>query len=239
MNNFLMIMEKAVCTLGLVTLQDKKIRSNNYQFLCVRRLINILALFLLWHLNWIERYSTMKIGRFLFVWVYIVGWTFGNHVLRLRSRVAVKLNFRTYIRRYTSPNENFEYSYPLSGMLLWRKSIFAISLIVACIKVRHTFASSDKVRSKSLCVCGGWGGGTPWYFRIYEYPNVGSEHFFGGSKFWISIFWGFSEKMGVWWWKWGYNGVSLVGRWWPAFSATWILSPLTKKQQKKRLSWTP
>ena len=45
---------------------------------------------------------------------YIVGYTFGNHVLRLRLRVAVKLNFRPYIRRYTSPNENFEYSYPLS-----------------------------------------------------------------------------------------------------------------------------
>ena len=32
MNNFLMIMEKAVCTLGSITLQDKKIKSNNYQF---------------------------------------------------------------------------------------------------------------------------------------------------------------------------------------------------------------
>ena len=32
----------------------------------------------------------------------------------LRSRVTVKLNFRPYIRRYTSPNENFEYSYPLN-----------------------------------------------------------------------------------------------------------------------------
>ena len=29
-------------------------------------------------------------------------------------RVAVKLNFRPYIRRFTSPNENFEYSYPLN-----------------------------------------------------------------------------------------------------------------------------
>ena len=48
---------------------------------------------------------------------YIVGYTFGNHVLRLRSRVAVKLNFRPHIRRYTSPNENFEYSYPLIGLL--------------------------------------------------------------------------------------------------------------------------
>ena len=30
--NFLMIMEKAVCTLGLITLNDKKIKSNNYHF---------------------------------------------------------------------------------------------------------------------------------------------------------------------------------------------------------------
>ena len=59
-------MEKAVCTLGLITLQDKKIKSNNYQFLCVRRLINFLVLFSLRHLNRIERYSTMKIGRFFF-----------------------------------------------------------------------------------------------------------------------------------------------------------------------------
>ena len=49
---------------------------------------------------------------------YIVGYTFGNHVLRLRLRVAVKLNFRPYIRRYTSPNENFEYSYPLTHCTL-------------------------------------------------------------------------------------------------------------------------
>ena len=45
--------------------------------------------------------------------MYIVGYTFGNHVLRLRAGVAVKLNFRPYIQKYTSPNENFEYSYPL------------------------------------------------------------------------------------------------------------------------------
>ena len=67
MINFLMIMEKAVCTLGLITLQDQKIKSNNIHFLCDGRLINILVLFLLQHLNWIERYSTMKIGRFFFV----------------------------------------------------------------------------------------------------------------------------------------------------------------------------
>ena len=65
--NFLMIKEKAVCTLSEITLQDKKIKSNNYQFLCVRRLINILVLFLLRHLKWIERYSTIKIERFFFV----------------------------------------------------------------------------------------------------------------------------------------------------------------------------
>ena len=46
---------------------------------------------------------------------YIVGYTFGNHVLRLSSCVPVKLNFRPYIRRYTSPNKNFEYSKPLSN----------------------------------------------------------------------------------------------------------------------------
>ena len=44
----------------------------------------------------------------------IVGYTFGNHVLRLRSSVVVKPNFRLYIRRYNYPNEKFEYGYPLT-----------------------------------------------------------------------------------------------------------------------------
>ena len=57
-------------------------------------------------------YSKFHLGRF------IVGYTFGNHVLRLRLRFAVKPNFRPYIRRYTSPNENFEYGYPHSNALL-------------------------------------------------------------------------------------------------------------------------
>ena len=70
MTNFLVIMEKAVCTLGLITLQDQKIKSNNCHCLCVGRLINILVLFLLQHLNWIKSYSTMKIRRIFFVWVY-------------------------------------------------------------------------------------------------------------------------------------------------------------------------
>ena len=38
-------------------------------------------------------------------------YTVGNLVLRRRD-------FRTYIRRSTSPNENFEYSYPHSNALL-------------------------------------------------------------------------------------------------------------------------
>ena len=49
---------------------------------------------------------------------YIVGYTVGNLVLRRRASGAVKRDFRTYIRRYTSPNENFEYGYPNSNALL-------------------------------------------------------------------------------------------------------------------------
>ena len=49
---------------------------------------------------------------------YIVGYTVGNLVLRRRVSGAVKRDFRTYIRRYTSPNDNFEYSYPHSNALL-------------------------------------------------------------------------------------------------------------------------
>ena len=67
MINLLMIVEGAVFTLGSITLPDKKIKSNNYQLLCVGRLINTFVYFLLRHLNWIKRYSTMKIGRIFFV----------------------------------------------------------------------------------------------------------------------------------------------------------------------------
>ena len=35
MVDFLMIMEKAVCTLGSVTFQGKEIKPNNYQYFCV------------------------------------------------------------------------------------------------------------------------------------------------------------------------------------------------------------
>ena len=50
--------------------------------------------------------------------MYIVGYTVGNLVLRRRVSGAVKRDFRTYIRRYTSPKENFEYGYPHSNALL-------------------------------------------------------------------------------------------------------------------------
>ena len=49
---------------------------------------------------------------------YIVGYTVGNLVLRRRVSGAVKRDFRTYIRRYTAPNENFEYGYPHFNALL-------------------------------------------------------------------------------------------------------------------------
>ena len=41
----------------------------------------------------------------------------GNLVLRRRVSGTVKRDFRTYIRRYTSPNEKFEYGYPHSNAL--------------------------------------------------------------------------------------------------------------------------
>ena len=49
---------------------------------------------------------------------YIIGFTVRNLVLRRRASGAVKRDFRTYIQRYTSPVENFEYGYPHSNALL-------------------------------------------------------------------------------------------------------------------------
>ena len=48
---------------------------------------------------------------------YIVGYMVGNFVLRRRVSGAVKHDFRPYIRRYTTPNEKFEYCYPHSNVL--------------------------------------------------------------------------------------------------------------------------
>ena len=49
---------------------------------------------------------------------YSVGYTVGNLVLRQRASRAVKLNFRLYMQRYTSSNENFAYGYPHYNALL-------------------------------------------------------------------------------------------------------------------------
>ena len=49
---------------------------------------------------------------------YIVGYTVENLVLRRHASGAVKRDFRTYIRPYTSPNENFEFGYLHSNALL-------------------------------------------------------------------------------------------------------------------------
>ena len=51
--------------------------------------------------NWDNNIQNFHLGK------YIVGYTVGNHVLRLHLSVAVKLNFGPYIRRYTSPNDIF------------------------------------------------------------------------------------------------------------------------------------
>ena len=56
------------------------------------------GIMLIVHSNGDNHIQNFYLGR------YIVGYTFGNHVLRLRLRVAVKLNFLPHIRRYTSPN---------------------------------------------------------------------------------------------------------------------------------------
>ena len=49
---------------------------------------------------------------------YLVGYTVRNLVLQRHASRAVKCAFRQYIRKYTSPDENFEYGYPHSKALL-------------------------------------------------------------------------------------------------------------------------
>ena len=49
---------------------------------------------------------------------YIVGYTVRNLVLRRRASGAIKCDFRRYIQRYISPNENFEYGYTHSNAFL-------------------------------------------------------------------------------------------------------------------------
>ena len=76
---------------------------------------------------------------------------FGNHVLQLRSRVAVKLNFRPYIQQYTSPNENFEYSYPLILMHLqmqrdvWLDNVINLRQYILRYTVRRIYCRKPDV----------------------------------------------------------------------------------------------
>ena len=51
-------------------------------------------------------------------WRYVVGYTVRNLVLGQHVSGAIKRDFQMYIRRYTSPNELFEYGYPHSNALL-------------------------------------------------------------------------------------------------------------------------
>ena len=79
---------------------------------------------------------------------YIVGYTVGNLVLRRRVSGTVKRDFRTYIRQYTSPNENFEYGYPHSNALLTFSLQKDSENVLFC-----AYTSSDASCIKSLASC--------------------------------------------------------------------------------------
>ena len=81
------------------------------------------------HKNGYSHIQNFHLGR------HILGYTVGNHDLQFRSCGAVKLNFRLYVRRYTSPNKNFDYCYPLNlkEMLFHHIQIvqdFAVSIVI-------------------------------------------------------------------------------------------------------------
>ena len=62
---------------------------------------------LLLHWNGDNNVQSFHLGR------YIVGYTVGNLVLQRRVSGVTNHGFRTNIRRSTTRNDNFEYSYPL------------------------------------------------------------------------------------------------------------------------------
>ena len=134
MINFLMIMEKAVSTWRSISLKDQKIKSNNCHFLCVGRLINILVLFLLQHLNWIERYSTMKIGRFFFVWVYIkirLGQTNTRGIFTMTRSPGEKTAIQNKQAIARLPHSEYNIDCNLSN--LRKHFIMTVSLLCSCI----------------------------------------------------------------------------------------------------------
>ena len=79
---------------------------------------------------------------------YIVGYTVGNLVLRRRGSGAVKRDFRTYIRRYTSPNVKFEYGYPHYNALLTFSLQKDSENVLCC-----AYTSSDASCIKPLASC--------------------------------------------------------------------------------------
>ena len=82
-------------------------------------------------LEWVNHIPNFYLGK------YIVGYTFGNHVLRLRSRVAVKLYFQPNIRRCTSRNENFENGHPLNDHILLNATMPDYSPYHGTVRKRH------------------------------------------------------------------------------------------------------
>ena len=80
--------------------------------------------------------------------IFHLGRYIGNLVLRRRVSGAVKRDFRTYIRRYTSPMENFEYGYPHSNALLTFSLQKDSENVLCC-----AYTSSDVSCIKPLASC--------------------------------------------------------------------------------------
>ena len=79
----------------------------------------------------------------------IVGYTVGNLVLRRRVSGAEKRDFRTYIQRYTSLNENFEYGYPHSNPLL---TFFLQKRQLKCTMLRLRTAAASSIKPLASCI---------------------------------------------------------------------------------------
>ena len=79
-----------------------------------------------------------------------MGYTVGNLVLRRRVSGAVKRYFRTYIRRYTSPNENFEYGYPHSNALLTFSLQKDCENVLLC---AYTSSDASCIKPLASCIC--------------------------------------------------------------------------------------
>ena len=101
-------------TLGLV-INDL---FHSWRTTTIHRTINMRTrLYILTHASTYIKYLGDNCIQIFHLGRYIVGYTVGNFVLRRRVSGAVKHDFRPYIRRYTTPNEKFEYSYPHSNVL--------------------------------------------------------------------------------------------------------------------------